>query len=105
MSNVKQKGVAKQTEDQSEIPGERIHTDTSSIKHKSVGGNKHWLGIVDDETDKCWSHFMKRKNNTAKETMEFLRKMKAEGTPVKCVWCNNTGENGDLQHKCKQSAD
>jgi len=49
MSNAQQKRVSKTTETQSEIPGERLFVDMSSVsKHKSLGGARVWLAAVDD---------------------------------------------------------
>jgi hypothetical protein len=65
LSNANQKGVQKTTSDRSSIPGERLFIDITSIKKKSIGGNKYWLVIVDDATNFTWSIFLTQKNHTA----------------------------------------
>jgi hypothetical protein len=105
MSNIKQRPVPKFTETKSETPGERVFIDITSVKHKSLGGSKFWLGCMDDATGQTWSSLLKRKNDLAKTMMRFLRKMKARGTPVKYIRCDNAGENKDLKNKCDQSTD
>ena len=105
IANARQKDVPKESHTKSTKPGERIFIDTSSIKEKTMGGSKFWLGCVDDATDMVWTRLLKRKNDTAKEMMVFLRKMKERGTPVKYIRCDNAGENRDLKTKCEQSKD
>ena len=63
MSNIKQKAVAKYTDTKSEIAGERIFIDTSSIKAKTLGGSKYVLGIVDDASNYTWGSMLKKKSD------------------------------------------
>ena len=105
MSNIKQKAVPKYTETKSTTPGERVFIDITSVRHRSMGGSKFWLGCVDDATDQTWSSFLKQKSDMPKVMMVFLRKMKTRGTPVKYIRCDNAGENVDLKNKLQQSAD
>jgi Reverse transcriptase (RNA-dependent DNA polymerase)/gag-polypeptide of LTR copia-type len=105
MSNIKQKPVPKTTSTKSEAPGERVFIDLTSVRYKSLGGSKFWMGCVDDATDQTWSSFLKRKSDLPKVMMGFLRRMKARGTPVKYIRCDNAGENNDLRNKCQQSTD
>ena len=37
--------------------------------------------------------------------VNFLRRMKARGTPIKYIRCDNAGENKELQKKCLQTHD
>ncbi|MGL5934164.1 MAG: hypothetical protein ACRCZI_00925 [Cetobacterium sp.] len=104
-SNIKQRPVPKFTETKSSTPGERVFIDITSVAYRSLGGSKFWLGCVDDATGQTWSSFLKRKNDVPKVMMSFLRKMKARGTPVKYIRCDNAGENVDLKNKCQNSTD
>ena len=102
-SNIRQKAVAKFTSTKSNVPGERIFIDTSSIKEKTLGGSKYLLGIVDDASNYTWGNMLKKKSDQVPTMMTFLRTMKSRGTPIKYIRCDNAGENKDLQEKCKQS--
>ena len=104
-SNIKKNPVDKYTEVKSESPGERIFIDTTSIKHRSLGGARFLHGVVDDCTGFTWGKAMKRKKDQVPTLMTFLRQMKARGTPVKFIRCDNAGENQDLQTKVEQSND
>jgi hypothetical protein len=79
--------------------------DIASIKTKTMGGAKFWLLLVNDATGMAWSKLLKRKNDTAKELMVFMRQMKQRESPVKFIRCDNAGENKDLHNKCKESND
>jgi Reverse transcriptase (RNA-dependent DNA polymerase) len=103
--NIKQKPVPKTTETKSETPGERVFIDITSVQYRSLGGSKFWVGCVDDATDQTWSSFLKRKSDLPALMMRFLRRMKARGTPVKFIRCDNAGENVDLKNKCQQTTD
>ena len=96
IANAKQKDVPKTTETRSEKPGERVFLDISYAAQKTMGGSKFWLLMVDDATGMAWSRMLKKKSDTTKEVMSFLRRMKARGTPVKYIRCDNSGENKDL---------
>ena len=60
-SNIKKKAVNKFTEESSSTPGERIFIDTTSIKHRSMGGAKFLLGAVDDCTGFVWGKALKKR--------------------------------------------
>ena len=62
-SNIRQKAVAKFTSTKSNVPGERIFIDTSSIKEKTLGGSKYLLGIVDDASNYTWGSMLKKKSD------------------------------------------
>jgi hypothetical protein len=69
------------------------------MAHQTMGGSKFWLLMVDDTTGLAWLCMLKKKSNTTKEVMLFLRRMKARGTPVKYIRCDNSGDNKDLMTK------
>jgi hypothetical protein len=83
IANAKQKNVPKTTDTRSEKPGERVFLDISYAAHKTMGGSKFWLLMLDDATGMAWSRMLKKKSDTTKKVMAFLRRMKARGTPVK----------------------
>jgi hypothetical protein len=103
-SNAKQKNVSKVSDSKSDIPGERLFIDITSIKDKSIGGSKFWLVIVDDATNLTWSMFLKQKNHTAKHLLPLLLQFRGIELPVKCIRCDNAGENKTLENKCKNHA-
>ena len=101
----RQKDVAKETDAKSTVPGERIFVDIASIDGTTMGGSKFPLGVVDDATDVTRGKMLKSKREQTPKLMEFLRHMKQRGTPVKCVRCDNTGENKSLMNECVWSSD
>jgi len=98
----RQRDVKKESEVRSDKPGERIYIDQSKIKTKSLGGSNNWLLALDDCTDHAWSFFLKHKDHQMKVLIEFFKDLKAQGKPVKCVRCNNAGENLALEKACKE---
>ena len=50
-------GVIKMAVACSTMPGERLSFDISS---PSLGGEKHWILVVEDSTDFAWSYFYKK---------------------------------------------
>ena len=79
--------------------------DLTSIKHKSLGGNKFWLVIVDDATGKVWSIFVKAKSDVPRKMIRFLHGMRKNKTPVQFIRCDNAGENRKTQELCENDAD
>ena len=57
IDKAKQSSVNKLLSDKSKIPGEQKFIDTTSVRNKSFGGTKFWLGILDDCTDLFISKF------------------------------------------------
>ncbi len=53
LSKSRQSPIPKKAIPRSNIPGERLFIDISSIKSKSLGGSKFWLLVIDDATDFC----------------------------------------------------
>jgi hypothetical protein len=105
LGNIRQKSVESETMTKSNIPGERVFIDTTSIKQRTLGGSKFMMGVVDDCTDFMWGKMLKRKKDQVPAMVSFLRKMASRGTPVKFIRCDNAGENKDLQTKCAKSND
>ena len=103
LAKAKQKNVPKSTKTESQVPGERLFIDISSIKHTSYGGKKYWLLIVDDCTDTCWSYFLKHKSDQVEQVLiPFIKHMKARhNRQVRYIRCDNAGENQSLEIACK----
>ena len=58
-----QKNISKKKIKQSEIPGERLFLDISSIKYTSLGGARFWVLIMDDCSGFFTSFFLKKKSH------------------------------------------
>jgi hypothetical protein len=57
LAKARQRNVNKDWKGGSQVPGERVYLDISSIKGESYGGSCFWALVVDDHTDYCWSLF------------------------------------------------
>ncbi|MCP4748317.1 MAG: transposase family protein [Desulfobacteraceae bacterium] len=85
----------------SKIPGERLFLNISSQKISSLGGNMHWLLVLDDCTDNGFSFFLKEKSQTSEVMIPFLKLLERHfGKGVKYIRCDNSGENTALQKEC-----
>ena len=88
------KRISKDTVPRSKVVGERIFLDISSPQYRSLGGNKHWLLLLDDCTDHCWSFFMKTKDRAADLVFNFVQKLdRLYGIQVKYICLDNSGKN------------
>ena len=105
VSHIAQQGVPKETYTRHAKPGGRLFFDLSSVKKKSLGGNKFWLAVVDDATGKTWSTFMKRKSELVPTLMKFIRKLKTAGYKVEKLRCDRAGENFKFRDKCAEQLD
>jgi len=63
MAKQKQKSVNKVWLGGSNIPGERIYINISSIKERSFEGAKFWALVLDEHSYFCWSFFLKNKSD------------------------------------------
>jgi hypothetical protein len=61
IAKAQQENVNKNCLGSSNLPGERLYVNISSIKDRSIDGAKFWVLIVDDYTDYCWSFVLKKK--------------------------------------------
>jgi hypothetical protein len=62
MIKSEKKNISKVSTGSSNVPGERICVDISSIKDESFGGAKFWALNLNVCTDYCWSYFVKSKD-------------------------------------------
>jgi hypothetical protein len=53
IAKARQKNINKAWSGSSNILGERLYVDISSIQERSFGGSKFWAVLVDDFTDYC----------------------------------------------------
>jgi hypothetical protein len=54
VAKARQRSINKDWKGGSQVPGERVYLDISSIKGESFGGSCFWALVVDDHTDYCW---------------------------------------------------
>ena len=100
LSKARQKNVAKSTMTMATTPGERLFLDISSVAHKSFGGSKFWILVLDDKTDMIWSIFVQHKNQLAKEVDTLLDVLSSQGKTVRYIRGDNAGENKMLEQLC-----
>jgi hypothetical protein len=55
LAKARQRKVNKDWKGGTQVLGERVYLDISSIKGESNGGSCFWAFVVDDHTDYCWS--------------------------------------------------
>jgi hypothetical protein len=97
LEKIRQKNVSKESHNKATEPGERIYLDISSMKHSSLGGNKHWLLIVDEATRYKKSFFMKKKSALVEDIMKWFLHLKGKfKIKVKNIRLDNSGENKSL---------
>ena len=99
----RQQNLNKEKEPKAQTKGERLFIDTSSIKNKSIGGNKFWLLAVDDATDYCWSIFLKSKDEVGVRMIELIKELKDKyQIQVKRIRCDNAGEHKTFEAEAKK---
>jgi hypothetical protein len=57
LAKARQRNVNKDWKGGSQVSGERVYLDRTSMKGESCGGSCFWALVVDDHTDYCWSLF------------------------------------------------
>jgi hypothetical protein len=98
-----QKDVNKTSEVSSDVPGERLMINISSVKKKSYGGKMFWLLVLDNCTDKAWSFFLKHKDDQVEVVIEHIKELNSKyGKVVKYIRCDNAGENILFEKRCKE---
>jgi hypothetical protein len=76
IAKAQQKNVNKQCLGSSNLPGEHLYIDISSIKERSLGGAKFWALIVDDYSEYCWRFVMKNKSDLKTRIKTLLTDLK-----------------------------
>jgi hypothetical protein len=92
-AKARQNNVNKNWLNSSDVPGERLYIDISSIAEKSFGGAKFWALIIDDDSDYCWSFILKRKSDLKEKVKTLLTDLQIAGLNVKFIRCDDAGEN------------
>jgi hypothetical protein len=100
IAKARQKSVNKEWKGGSQIPGEQVYLDISSIKDVNYGGSKFWVLIVDDYTNFCWSSFLKNKSKLKEKMFPLLTDLKIAGIDIKYIRCDDSGENKVFYDAC-----
>eukprot|EP00977_Amphora_coffeiformis_P021979 scaffold10145_cov84-Amphora_coffeaeformis.AAC.1 len=93
----------KTNDSKTDVPGERLYFDISSIKGESAGGKKFWLLVVDEATGFPWSFFLKKKDELKGHMMTLVNELHKKDIKVKTFRCDNAGENKDFEKVIKNS--
>jgi hypothetical protein len=96
VAKARQRNINKDWKGGSQVLGERVYLDISSIKGKSYGGSCFWALVLDDHTDYCWSLFLKAKSDLKGMFLTLLTVSKIAGLDIKFIQCNDLGENKAL---------
>jgi hypothetical protein len=99
----RQKNVKKEWKGGSQIFGERLYIDISSIKNESYSASKFWALIVNNYTDYCWTLFLKYKSDLKDKMFTLLSDSKIAGIEVKYIRCDDYGENKALYLACRSN--
>jgi hypothetical protein len=102
IAKVGQSNVNKDWKGGSQILGQRLHYDISSVIDSSYGGSKFWALIVDDYTDFCWSIFLKNKSDLKEKMFSMLTDLSIAGIDVKYIRCEDSGENKSFYNSCSE---
>ena len=103
VGKARQKNVPKATVKRATVPGERMFIDITSPKVIGIGGQKHWLLVLDDASDCGFSFFMSHKDMLALKLVPFVKKLKAEfNIDVRIIRCDNAGENKSFEEASKR---
>jgi hypothetical protein len=98
IAKARQKNVNKNWLGSSNLPGEHLYVNISSIKERSFGGAKFWSLLVDDYTDFCWSFVMKNKLDIKARIKTLLTDLKIANRIVKFIRCDNAGKNMTMKN-------
>jgi hypothetical protein len=97
VAKARQKNVNKSWLNSSDVPGERLYIDISSIAEKSFGEAKFWALIIDDYSDYYWSFILKRKSDLKEKVETLLTDLQITGLNVKLIRCDDAGENVSMK--------
>ena len=92
-AKVKKKSVPKNKVERAKTPGERLFIDISSPTQRSIGGNRHWLLVLDDFSDCTISFFLSHKDMLKVKMIALITQLRSEGIAVNIIRCDNAGEN------------
>ena len=101
-AKAKKKSVPKSKVNRAKTPGERLFIDISSPTQPSIGGNKHWLLVLDDFSDCPISFFLSHKDMLKVKMIALIKQLRNEGIDVKIIRCDNAGENVSFQKEAEE---
>jgi hypothetical protein len=101
VAKARQRNFNKDWKGGSQVSGERVYLDVSSIKGEIHGGSCFWALVVDDHTYYCWSLFSKAKSNLKGKFLTLLTDLKFSGLDVKFILCDDSRENKALFDECR----
>jgi transposase InsO family protein len=98
IAKAQQKNIKKNWLGSSNLPGERLYVDISSIKERNFGREKFWPLIVDDYTDYCWSFVLRSKSDLKVIIKTLLTDLKIANRNVRFIRCDDAGENMTMKN-------
>ena len=104
LAKARQKNVPKLAANKVTRRCERLYLDISGIKHKSLGGSKFWVLLVDEFTRYKWSVFLKNKSDLATKILPLLKEINKLDS-INYLRCDNAGENKILEKHCMADKD
>ena len=101
IAKAKQASVSKELNEKSSICGEKFFLDTSSIKAESFGGNKFWIGMLDNCTDLFITKFLIGKKQVGEKVIEVLQELKVRhNISTKFIHCDDAPEHHKAEELC-----
>jgi hypothetical protein len=97
VAKARQKNFNKSSLNSSDVPGERLYINISSIAEKSFGGAKFWALVIDNYSDYCWGFILKRKSDLKEKVNTLLTDSQIAGLNVKFIRCDDAGENVSMK--------
>ena len=101
-AKVKKKSVTKNKVERAKTPGERLFIDISSPTQQSIGGNRHWLLVLDDFSDCPISFFLSHKDMLKVKMIALIKQLRSKGIAVKIIRSHNAGENMTFQKEAEE---
>jgi hypothetical protein len=101
VAKARQKNLSKDWKGGSQVAGERVYLDISSIRDENYGGSCFWVLLAEDYTDYCWRIFLKQKSDLKGKVMTLLTDLKIAGIDVKNIRCDDSVENKALFEACQ----
>jgi hypothetical protein len=101
VAKVRQKNLNKDWKGGSQVPGERVYLDISSIRDECYGGSCFWVLLIHDYANYCRSILLKHKSDLKSKVMTPLTDLKIAGINVQYIRCDDSGENKSLFEACQ----
>ena len=95
--------VSKKTVPCLQVLRERLFFDISSPTTPTFGGKHHWLLVINNCIEYCWSFFLSEKSDLTQKMLVLIKDLKTKfNLHVQRFHCNNAGENQAFQWACNQ---